>query len=144
MFLSNLRNPWWVPSCGNKYLTEKSQSGMLIFSNLSNLCPFITTTLPVEFSICSPEDRFWTLNINSVNSSITGLSGSYMGWIKILSFWLIHLWIASPEGGPQRSMSCHLNSYHLTKGLMRYLPPHHNTLRYLTAACNKIKLYYCS
>lgn len=81
LFLSNLNNTWWVPSSGNKYLTEKSPSGMLIFSNLNNLCPFVTTTL----------------NINSVNSSITGLLGSSVNWIKILYFWLIQFWIASPD-----------------------------------------------
>jgi hypothetical protein len=60
------------------YFTEKSPSGILIFSNLNNLCPFVTTTLPVKLSICAPEDKFSTLNINSVKSSITGLLGSYL------------------------------------------------------------------
>jgi hypothetical protein len=74
--LSSLNSTWWVPSSGNIYLTEKWPEGILIFSNLNNLWPLVTTTLAVRFSICCPVDKFWILNFNSVNVSITGISGS--------------------------------------------------------------------
>jgi hypothetical protein len=97
---------------------------MLIFSNLNNLCPFVTTTL----------------NINSVNSSITGLLGSSVNWIKILYFWLIQFWIASPDRWASEKYALLLEIMSTNKRLRRYLPQHHNTRGYLTAACNKIKL----
>ena len=66
---------WCVPSSGNKYFTEKSPFATVIFSNLNNLWPFVTTTLASKSLICSPVSKFWTLNCNSVKVSIIGFSG---------------------------------------------------------------------